>query len=144
MIKKILNTCEEKLIEEKSNAKFSSILIKNNKEFYFNFHDNEQLLIYSFLFDKEGNLKNVEKIKEDFRPLKEEDEIKEEEIKKIEEALNEAKNKELKDFIITKKEGRLNLVEFDLKEQKITEYEINNEGKIKKKEFKFNDIFKMQ
>ena len=141
-LKKFYDKCVEELEKEKSYAKFSSVLIKNNKEFYLNFHDNEEKVIYSFLFDNKGNLLEKEKIREEFRELKDEDEIKEEEIEKVEKEIEDVQEKETKDFIISKKEGKLNLVEFDLKNQTIKEFEINENGKTKKQEFKFNEVFK--
>ncbi len=142
-LKEKLKMCQRELEKENCNANLSSILIKNNKEFYLNFHDNENKRVISFLFNKNGNLVSKEEIKEDFRPLKDEDIISEKELEKISDELEEIKDKEFKDFIVSKKNGSLSLVEFDLKKQKITEFRFKDGKKEKFQELDFKDVFRM-
>ena len=56
--------------------------------------------------------------------------------------LIEDDKKEMKDFIISKKQGTLSLVEFDLTNQTIKEYHFKDK-KEKVQELKFSDVFKM-
>ena len=115
----------KELVDE--NKKLGSILIKP-KEFYLNYHNKKE--VESFCYDKEGKLIN----KEDFENHKEIDEkdiIKKEELDFDLSNINEKNS----DIIISKKNGQIEIVTFDLKEQTITRYEVKDKklkDKVKK------------
>ncbi len=121
------------LIDENKNL--GSILIKP-KEIYLNYHNKKQ--VESFCYDTEGNLIKKENF-ENYKEIKEEDFIKKEE---LEFDLSSIKIENC-DIIISKKNGKLEVVIFDLKEQTITKYSVKNKKLEEKEKLSFRDVFKI-
>jgi len=127
--------------KEKLNDKFklSSLIIDKRKgELVINFHNNEENYVRSFTFIN-NELKAQEDLKEGFRALKNEDEIKENELKELENLLEDKKH-----YVVSKEKGELFLLEMDFENQEIKKYNIKNRKKEIKEKYKFDDIIKMR
>ncbi len=134
-MEKIFNKIKEDIKESKDKGNLVSILIRED-EFYLNYWNNEK--IESYCYNLEGNLIK----KELFDPTKqftESDFIKSDELNFKFKKLG---NLEKKDIIISKKEGKIEIVIIDLKNQTITKSFVID-GEIREVEnLKFSDLFK--
>ena len=109
-----MNDLFEKIIEKiNEDKKLGSILIRDNF-FYLNYHEEDKII--SYCFDKEGNLLNEEKLDE-IKKLNEKEIIKKEELN-----LDFSEIKDTNYLVITKKDGVLEVVTFNIPKQQINRY----------------------
>jgi len=109
-----MNDLFEKIIEKiNEDKKLGSILIRDNF-FYLNYHEEDKII--SYCFDKEGNLLNEEELDE-IKKLNEKEIIKKEELN-----LDFSEIKDTNYLVITKKDGVLEVVTFNIPKQQINRY----------------------
>lgn len=109
-----MNDLFKKIIEKiNEDKKLGSILIRDNF-FYLNYHEEDKII--SYCFDKEGNLLNEEKLDE-IKKLNEKEIIKKEELN-----LDFSEIKDTNYLVITKKDGVLEVVTFNIPKQQINRY----------------------
>jgi hypothetical protein len=123
----------KELIDE--NKKLGSILIKP-KEFYLNYHNKKE--VESFCYSREGKLINKENF-ENYKEINEKDFIRKEELDFDLSNINDQSS----DIIVSKKNGHIEVVVFDLKEQIIIRYEVKDKKLKEKEKLKFKDVFRI-
>ena len=120
------------------NFKLSSLIIDTRKnELVINFHNNKEGFVKSFTY-KNGEKVLEENLREGFKELNEKDELKEEDLNKLESLIEKNKH-----YIATKENGNLFLIEMDFEKAEIKKFEIKDNKKELKEKLNFNDIVKM-